>query len=57
MAFMTLVAAFAGVGGGVLSWLGGTNPPNAVLTGFAAFGGTLLLLIAVFSFASDHAAG
>lgn len=35
------VAALCGACGGLLSWLGGANIANSIMTGFAAFGGTI----------------
>ena len=37
---------------GLLSWAGGDNPFTAVLTGGGAFGATVLLLLAIFYFAT-----
>jgi hypothetical protein len=47
LALSVLFALFLGASGGVLSWLGGMNPPNAVLAGAGAFAGTLALVLAV----------
>ena len=37
------VAALCGAVGGLLSWLGGANVANSIMTGFTAFGGTVTL--------------
>lgn len=55
IAIMSVVAALIGIGGGVLSWLGGMNVPTAILAGFAAFAGGLMLQVQVFSFATGQA--
>lgn len=49
-ALILLTAVIIGVGAGVLAWAGGANPPNAILVGGASFGGTALLILAVFNF-------
>jgi hypothetical protein len=36
-----VVATLIGVGGGLLSWVGGANIANSIMTGFAALGGTV----------------
>jgi hypothetical protein len=50
LAIMLLAASILGTSGGLLSWLGGMNTPNAILAGAGAFAGTLLLGIAVAHF-------
>jgi hypothetical protein len=42
-----ICAVLAGIGAGILGWLGGEHVPAAILTGCGAFGGTLLLCVAV----------
>ncbi len=44
---MALIAVFTGAGGALLASGAGAPVPTAVLTGGGAFGGTLLLLLAV----------
>jgi hypothetical protein len=48
-AIMGLASVLIGVGGGVLSWLGGLNVSNAVLAGAGAFAGALILMITVWN--------
>jgi hypothetical protein len=51
-----LVTGFIlGIGGGVLSWLGGFSVPLAVLTGFGAFGGACLFILAVLRYVRSGA--
>jgi predicted branched-subunit amino acid permease len=49
-ALIVLTAVIIGVGAGMLAWAGGANPPNAILVAGASFGGTALLILAVFNF-------
>jgi hypothetical protein len=44
-----------GAAAGLLVWAGGDNPSVAVLKGGGAFGATLLVLLAVFHFATTDA--
>ncbi|MEU4208699.1 hypothetical protein AB0F13_01630 [Streptomyces sp. NPDC026206] len=37
-AFILLLGTLAGIGAGVLTWLGGANPAEGFLAGAAAFG-------------------
>jgi hypothetical protein len=53
LAITALSATLIGIAAGVLSWLGGLNPPTAILTGGGAFGGTVLLALAVLRFAGS----
>ena len=50
LAIIMLTAAMLGGICGWLSWLGGMNPPNAILSGAGAFGGTVMLIISLFHF-------
>jgi hypothetical protein len=45
-----LVAVLAGVTGGILSWLGGINIPQAIIAGAAAFAGTTALILSMARF-------
>lgn len=49
-AFSTLAACLVGAGSGVLSWLGGATPPDAILAGGGALAATLLMFMAVIRF-------
>ena len=42
-----IFALFIGAGAGVLAWMGKQPVATAILTGFAAFGGTVTLAILV----------
>jgi uncharacterized membrane protein len=42
-----LASALIGMAGGVLSWLAGVSVPAALLTGGAAFGGAILLMMTI----------
>jgi hypothetical protein len=55
-AVIMLAAVIVGVGAGVLSWVGGANPPNAVIAGFAAIAFTTMFGFAVFNFVTGRAA-
>ncbi len=50
-----LIGALVGVTAGLLAWAGGMNAPSAVLAGGGAFGGTVLLVLAVLRFAASMA--
>jgi hypothetical protein len=50
LAFTVLASAFVGVGGGVLSSLGGEHPARAVLAGGGTFAATLTIGILVLTF-------
>jgi hypothetical protein len=52
LALMILFSLIVGAAAGLLVWAGGDNPFVAVLTGGGAFGATLLLLLAIFHFAT-----
>lgn len=39
-----------GILAGILFWLGGANVPNAIISGAAAFGSTVLLIFAIIYF-------
>lgn len=53
IAIATIVAALVGTGAALLSWAGGANPPNSILTGGTAFATALMLLLAVIGFTSN----
>jgi hypothetical protein len=55
LAITVLAAVLVGTAGGLLAWLGGTNPPTAILTGGGAFAGTVLLVIAMLRFTTGAA--
>ena len=42
-----MLALLVGVAAGILAWMGGQHPAAAVLTGGAAFGGTVALTLMV----------
>ncbi|GIE98939.1 hypothetical protein [Paractinoplanes rishiriensis] len=48
LALMSLLSIFTGASAGVISYTGGENPQQAILTGGGAAGATMLLLLAVF---------
>jgi hypothetical protein len=50
LAIILLAAAMVGCVGGLLSWLGGMNPANAVLAGAGSFGSAILLILSMFHF-------
>ncbi|MEV6602465.1 hypothetical protein AB0M36_37290 [Actinoplanes sp. NPDC051346] len=50
LALMIFFSLVVGAAAGILTRAGGDGLPVAVLTGGASFGGTLLLLMAVFQF-------
>ncbi|GAA4472467.1 hypothetical protein [Phytohabitans houttuyneae] len=54
MAIAIIVAAFVATAAGALTWVDGRRLPRAVLTGGAAFAGTLLLLLAAIMFVADQ---
>ncbi|WP_410641732.1 hypothetical protein [Amycolatopsis sp. lyj-346] len=47
LAMVLLTAVITGSGAGLLSWLGGTPVALAILTAFAAFGGTTIFILTV----------
>jgi hypothetical protein len=47
LACILLTAGGIGICAGILSWLGGMNPPTAILTGGAAFSAATLLLLTI----------
>jgi hypothetical protein len=47
-----LFSMIIGFGGGILAWLGGDNPPDAVIAGAAAFAATMTLAVLVLTFLS-----
>ncbi|MEV6595559.1 hypothetical protein AB0M36_01690 [Actinoplanes sp. NPDC051346] len=52
LALMVFFGMVVAVLAGLLSWAGGDSPFAAVLTGGGAFGATVLLLLAIFYFAT-----
>jgi heme A synthase len=56
IALILMAAVIVGAGAGLLAYAGGANVPMAVLTGGGAFAGTVLLLLALLSFASGKPA-
>ena len=52
LAIIILAAAMLGGICGLLSWLGGMNLANAILSGAGAFGGTVILIQSLFNFVS-----
>lgn len=50
IAVILLAAVHVGAGAGLLAYVGGANVSTAVLTGGGAFGGTVLLLLALLTF-------
>jgi hypothetical protein len=53
LAIGVVLALFAGVGAGVLAWLGGDKIPVAILKGSGAFAGTLTLVILIIGLLSS----
>ena len=53
LALMTFFSLVLGAAAGLLQWAGGDSIPSSILTGGAALAATLLLLIAVFHFATS----
>ena len=54
LAITMLTATLTGAASGLLAWVGGTNPPMAILTGAAAFSGTVLLVLTMLRFAAGN---
>jgi hypothetical protein len=52
IALILITAVIAGMGAGLLAFASGAHVATAVLTGGGAFAGTVLLLLALFNFAS-----
>jgi hypothetical protein len=55
LAVAVLAAALIGTAAGVTSWISSRDAAGALLVGGGAFGGTLLLVLTVIRFVSDHA--
>lgn len=55
LAIAILAAVLVGAAAGLLSWAGGLNPPNAVLAGGGAFGGAVMLAVALLRFGGGAA--
>lgn len=53
LAIVLLFAVITATASGMLSWLGGMNPANALLAGAGAFAGTVILALAVIHFLTD----
>ena len=47
VAICMMLALLVGVAAGILAWLGGQDPPAAILIGGGAFGGTVTLALTV----------
>jgi hypothetical protein len=47
VALCVLLALLVGVAAGVLAWLGGQQPPAAILIGGGAFGGTVTVTLMI----------
>jgi hypothetical protein len=54
LALAVLAAALVGSVGGLLSWIGGMNPAQAILAGAASFGATTILLLKVIRFVTEQ---
>jgi hypothetical protein len=54
LAVTLLAGAIIGTAAGLLSWAGGTNPFNAVLTGAGAFAGTVIFIVTLIKFATGE---
>ncbi|MBV8995235.1 MAG: hypothetical protein JO287_16410 [Pseudonocardiales bacterium] len=50
LAIIVLAAALVGICAAFLSWIGGANPPTAVLRGAAATGATIALGVTMWGF-------
>ncbi len=50
LAITVLSAVLIGTAGGLLAWIGGLNPPTAILTGGGTFAGTVLLVLTMLRF-------
>lgn len=47
---IALVSALLGIGAGLLSWVGGLNVPNSILSGAGTAGGAIVIFLAVIKF-------
>jgi hypothetical protein len=47
VAFCIVLGVLVGICAGLLAWLGGQDPPSAILAGGAAFGGTVALTLLI----------
>lgn len=45
-----LFSIITGISGGVLAWLGGDNPPDAVMAGASTFAATMILAVLILEF-------
>lgn len=52
LALMIITSLIVGMAAGMLSWAGGDNAFTAVRTGGASIGGSMLVLLAIFCFAT-----
>ena len=50
LGIILLAATMIGSAGGLLSWLGGMNVANAILSGAGTFSGAIILILALFHF-------
>ena len=57
LSWMLLFSLIAGIFAGWLSWAAGQNPFAAALTGGGTFGGSMLLLLAIFHFIAAERQG
>lgn len=56
LAVILLTATMIGVVGGILAWLGGMNPPMAVIAGAGAFVTGVMLALRIWDFTTRHVA-
>lgn len=54
LAIATLAASIVAAATGLLAWVGGMNPPTAILTAGGAFAGTLLLILTAVRFTTGQ---
>jgi hypothetical protein len=52
-ALVLIVAAMVGASAGLLAYAGGENAPTSILAGGGAFGGAVLLMLALIHFCSS----
>ena len=57
VALCMMLALLVGVAAGILAWLGGQDPPAAILIGGGAFGGTVTLALTIKNALSDLRSG
>lgn len=49
-----LFSLIAGIGGGILDWLGGDHPAKAIIAGAASFAATMTLAVLILTFVSPR---